>query len=53
VFWGPLEAPEVQDTYRLRHEAMGELDLFLVPIDPLSCEGRERGTGVAYQAVFS
>jgi hypothetical protein len=35
-----------QATYRLDHEAMGSLDLFLVPIGP-------RDSGMCYEAVFN
>ena len=35
-----------QGTYRLEHEQMGGLELFLVPIGP-------RGGGMCYEAVFN
>jgi hypothetical protein len=42
VFTGPVESPLDQRIHRLEHDAMGELDVFLVPTGP----GR-------YEAVFS
>ena len=46
VFKGPLEAPIAQGIYRVDHETLGNLDLFLVPIS------RDQG-GVCYEAVFN
>ncbi len=46
VFRAPPEALYEQGVYRLRHDSIGELDLFLVPIGP----DRE---GMQYEAVFS
>lgn len=37
----------LQQTYRLEHEAMGELVVFLVPIGP------DKAGGMRYEAVFS
>ena len=45
-FIGPLETPIMQSTYRIRHEQLGEMNLFLVPI------GREHG-GFVYEAYFN
>jgi hypothetical protein len=45
VFRGPLEPLLPQGIHRLEHDALGELDLFLVPIGP-----DEAGT--RYEAVF-
>ena len=45
-FDGPAEAPLPQRTYHLKHERMGEFDLFLVPI----ASGEK---GFRYEAVFN
>jgi hypothetical protein len=45
-FYGPRDLLLQQDTYRLEHDAMGGMDIFLVPI------GRN-DRGVRYQAVFN
>jgi hypothetical protein len=47
VFTGPTEASLDQRTYRLDHQQMGSLEIFLVPIGP--------GPGglPRYEAVFS
>jgi len=44
IFVGP--GPVAQGTYRLGHDALGALDLFLVPI------GKDE-SGVRYEAVFN
>jgi hypothetical protein len=46
VFLGPREPVLPQRIYRLEHEQLGTLDLFLVPI------GRD-DAGVRYEAVFT
>lgn len=46
VFHGPAEAFLPQHMYQLRHEAMGDLVLFLVPV------GRDE-RGFLYEAVFN
>jgi hypothetical protein len=46
TFRGPLAPIYAQRTYRLRHPAMGELELFLVPI------GRS-AAGADYEACFT
>jgi hypothetical protein len=46
IFQAPLDAPPEQRIYRLEHERLGMLDLFLVPIE-------RNGTGVCFQAVFN
>jgi hypothetical protein len=46
VFVGPARFVLPQQTYRLEHETLGEMDLFLVPIGP-------DGGGMRYEAVFS
>jgi hypothetical protein len=47
VFRGPREAPLPQRIHRLEREALGTLDIFLVPI---GSEGDPDGTH--YQAIF-
>ncbi len=46
VFLGPSEAPIAQGIYRIGHDKLGTLDLFLVPI------GRDT-IGVRYEAIFN
>lgn len=46
VFVGPYEAPVAQGIYRIEHDKLGALDLFLVPI------GRDKD-GVKYEAIFN
>ena len=46
LFAGPLVPPLVQQIYPLRHEVLGALDIFLVPVG--ETVGRRE-----YQAVFS
>ena len=46
VFLGPENAPLAQGIYRVGHDALGELSLFLVPI------GKDN-SGVSYEAVFN
>jgi hypothetical protein len=46
VFLGPLDAPIYQGVYRVDHEKLGPLDLFLVPIS-------KDKDGVRYEAVFN
>lgn len=46
VFLGPYEAPITQGIYRIDHDKLGELSLFLVPI------GRD-ANGVKYEAIFN
>ena len=46
VFQGPGNGPIKQGVYRLEHEALGSLDVFLVPI------ARDNG-GLSYEAVFN
>ena len=45
-FDGPLERYLPQRMYRLTHEAMGELDIFLVPIE-------KKENAFRYEAVFN
>lgn len=46
IFLGPYDAPISQGIYRVDHERLGALDLFLVPI------GRDE-KGVRYEAIFN
>ena len=46
VFVGPARFVLPQQTYRVEHDSLGELDLFLVPIGP-------NGGGMRYEAVFT
>jgi hypothetical protein len=45
-FYGPGTVQLPQSTYRLAHERMGELDIFLVPV-------AHEPRGFRYEAVFS
>lgn len=46
IFLGPANIYLPQSTYSMRHDAMGELDLFIVPV------GRD-SKGFRYEAVFN
>lgn len=46
VFQGPQDSPLYQSTYQLQHEHLGELPVFLVPID-------QDQEGVYYEAIFN
>jgi hypothetical protein len=46
VFRGPASPVLPQRIYRFRHERMGDLELFLVPIGP-------DGEGMRYEAIFT
>ena len=46
VFRGPAQPMLPQSTYALRHDELGEVELFLVPIGP-------GGDGMRYEAVFA
>lgn len=46
IFSGPLETPFRQGIHKLSHEAMGELELFLVPVD-------KKPDGMRYEAAFN
>src|SRR5438132_10339172 len=45
-FLGPVDAPISQGIFRIVHDKLGDLDLFLVPI------GRD-DNGVKYEAIFN
>jgi hypothetical protein len=46
LFRGPMTPVLPQRIYRLDHDALGTLDLFLVPIGP-------RDGGMVYEAIFT
>lgn len=46
IFRGPLSPYYPQRIYRLNHDLLGELELFLVPVGP-------DGSGMLYEAVFN
>lgn len=46
LFQGPSEAPVAQGIYRVDHDKLGDLDLFLVPI-------AKDDSGVRYEAIFN
>jgi len=46
VFKGTPEGPAAQDIFRLEHDKLGTLDLFLVPI-------ARDNTGLSYEAIFN
>jgi hypothetical protein len=46
IFRGPLETPFRQGMYRIEHERMGALQLFLVPVD-------RKPEGMLYEAAFN
>lgn len=46
LFRGPAEAVLSQATWKLAHPELGELEIFLVPID-------RRAEGMIYEAVFT
>jgi hypothetical protein len=45
-FLGPMDAPIAQGIYRVDHDKLGALDLFLVPI-------ARDSSGVSYEAIFN
>lgn len=46
LFQGPIHAPIAQGIYKLEHDKLGALDIFLVPV------GKDT-KGVEYQAIFN
>lgn len=48
LFQGPLEKPLPQRIYRLSNDALGELEIFLVPLGP-DAEGK----AMIYESVFT
>ena len=48
TFAGGPSSPAPQGVHRLRHDGVGELDLFLVPLGPDPASGEQR-----YEAVFA
>jgi hypothetical protein len=55
IFHGPPDRLLPQKLYSLRHDTVGELQLFLVPVgEKTEGEGENRkGVGYLYQAVFN
>lgn len=53
VFHGPLQPILPQRIYRLEHDGVGTLDLFIVPIGPNEpAAPGEKPTAMRYEAVF-
>jgi hypothetical protein len=46
IFLFPLDLPLEQRIYSLKHAALGDLELFLVPIEAI-------GGGIRYEALFN
>ncbi len=46
LFRAPVDAPSEQNTYTLKHESLGTLDIFLVPV-------KKDAHGLYYEAVFN
>ena len=46
LFRATVDAPPVQNIYRVEHETLGAMDLFLVPV-------KKDENGLYYQAVFN
>jgi hypothetical protein len=54
LFHGPLEPVLPQAIYRLEHDRLGVLELFIVPIGPDEPSGPETpSAAMRYEAVFS
>ncbi len=55
IFHGPADKFLPQKTYTLSCDALGEFDVFLVPVGELreKRDGRRERTGFIYQAVFT
>jgi hypothetical protein len=53
VFHGPLDPVRPQGIYRLEHEQLGGVDLFLVPLGPSAPgEPADAPAAMRYEAVF-
>jgi hypothetical protein len=53
LFHGPLEPVMPQGTYRLEHEQLGALELFIVPVGPsVPPAPGEAPAAMRYEAVF-
>lgn len=53
LFHGPLQPVQPQGMYRLEHERLGALDLFIVPVGPDEpTEPGAKPTAMRYEAVF-
>ncbi|MFM9905537.1 MAG: DUF6916 family protein [Pyrinomonadaceae bacterium] len=46
LFRAPLDAPQVQSIYRLHHDKLGAMDIFLVPV-------KKDEDGLYFEAVFN
>ncbi len=46
LFQAPSDAPPIQNIFQLSHEALGKMDLFLVPV-------KKDENGIYYEAVFN
>ncbi|HKO96851.1 MAG TPA: hypothetical protein VJU86_07665 [Pyrinomonadaceae bacterium] len=46
MFQGPVQPALVQKLYHLKHDSMGDLDIFIVPI-------AKNAQGVVYEAVYN
>ncbi len=46
LFQGPPDAPVAQGTYKLQHDELGNLDMFLVPVG-------KNAHGIEYEAIFN
>jgi len=53
LFHGPLQPVMAQGIYRVEHEQLGALDLFIVPVGPDEPAGPGQApTAMRYEAVF-
>lgn len=53
LFHGPIEPVLPQRVYRLEHDDLGQLELFIVPVGPTEPSGPgARPTAMRYEAVF-
>ena len=48
VFRGPLDIPLPQQVFKLEHDALSAIEIFLVPIGP-----DKEAIGLCYEAVFN
>jgi hypothetical protein len=46
MFRAPVDAPSVQGTYRLEHQTLPGMDIFLVPV-------KRDDNGISFEAVFN
>lgn len=53
LFHGPIQPVLPQGIYRLAHDQLGELELFIVPVGPDDPSGPDKQpTAMRYEAVF-